>query len=324
MKIVILGTGAYGMALSNIFSDSKCNVVMWTKFKEEKEMLDINRGNEKLIPNFELNENIEITDDLDYALKNNDLVVIAIPAAFFRLVCEEVKNKIDKDTNILIATKGIEQNTDKFMSQIVSEILNTNKIAVLSGPSFAVDIVKRNPIGVTIATENDDLFKLCNDAINTHYIYIERSRDVEGVELCGSIKNVYAIIFGILDGLKLTDSTRAMLFKNIINEIQNLLEKLDCKKNTALTYAGIGDLILTCTSDKSRNYKLGNMIGNKEEKVKIDEYIKNTTIEGLYTLTSLHNIINNEKIECNSIKVLYNIMYRNGNITEIINYVVKK
>lgn len=311
MNITVLGTGAYGLALAIALSKNSNNkITMWTKIEEEKEIINKFHEYNKVLPNIHIPEEIEIKTDLENAIMNCDLIISAIPVAYTRNVLIELKSYYN-DQPICIASKGIEQNTNMLISDIVSNELNTNKIAVLSGASFAIDTVKEYPIGLTLATKDNKIKNLINNAFSNTNINIENSIDLIGTELCGSIKNIIAIGCGILNGLNANESTKAMFITKALKEIEIIIKELNGNEKTLLSYAGIGDLILTCSSDKSRNYKYGEVIATKSFQ-EIKEYESNTTIEGRYTVKTIHDIIKNNNISnVYIIETIYEITHNN-------------
>lgn len=323
MKIGILGTGAYGMALSNILIDNNCKVTMWTKFEEEKKQLEDTRKNERLIPNFSISSEIKLTTNIKECVEDKELLIIAIPAAFVDSVCKEMKPYI-KDDNILIATKGIEQKTGMFIHQIVKNNLNTKNIAVLSGPSFAIDIVSKMPIGLSLATKSKKTKDIVLKAMENNYIKLRTTNDIIGVEICGAIKNVIALSSGIIDGLGANESTKAMLLTEAIHDMKEIIDAFNGDKKTVLSFAGIGDLLLTCTSTKSRNFTYGKLIGMKKEKQEIDTYRKETTIEGLYTLESIYLLLKKKKVNIPIIDLIYEIVIKGNNPDKLLTFLVEK
>lgn len=323
MKIGILGTGAYGMALSNILIDNNCKVTMWTKFEEEKKQLEETRKNEKLIPNFSISSEIKLTTNIKECVEDKELLIIAIPAAFVDSVCKEMKPYI-KDDNILIATKGIEQKTGMFIHQIVKNNLNTKNIAVLSGPSFAINIVSKMPIGLSLATKSKKTKDIVLKAMENNYIKLRTTNDIIGVEICGAIKNVIALSSGIIDGLGANESTKAMLLTEAIHDMKEIIDAFNGDKKTVLSFAGIGDLLLTCTSTKSRNFTYGKLIGMKKEKQEIDTYRKETTIEGLYTLESIYLLLKKKKVNIPIIDLIYEIVIKENNPDKLLTFLVEK
>lgn len=322
MKITVLGAGAYGCALAQILSENKNEVTIWTPFEEEVKTLTEERQTPKL-PNVTIYNDIQITTDLEKALENSKLIVEAIPTAFLSSSIKEVK-KYYKNTPICIATKGIEQKTNLFVYDVVKNILKTDKIAVISGPSFAVDIAHNYPVGLTLACQDKETIDLTFKALANNHFKLRKSHDIIGTELCGSVKNIIAIASGILKGLNMPESTSAMLITESLHDIRALIKGLGGDGNTVLSYAGFGDLLLTATSPKSRNYSFGLLIGSKVSKEEIDNYIKNTTIEGLYTLKSISELVKNKDVDMPIINLMEKIIYEHKAPEELVNFLVEK
>ncbi len=324
MNIGIFGTGAYGMALSSILIENSCKVTMWTKFEDEKNNLVSTRKNEKLIPNYKIDETIKITTNVEECIKGKDLLIIAIPAAFIDSLCISIKPYIDKNTHILIATKGIEQGSGLFIDEILKKHLNTNNIAIISGPSFAIDIIKKMPIGLTVASKKPETILLAKQALQNNYIKLRETNDVIGVEICGSIKNVIALSSGMLEGLRANESTKAMFLTEAMNDMEEILDSFGANKKTVLSYAGIGDLLLTCTSTKSRNYSFGKLIGEKPSRDVIDKFLNNTTVEGYYTLESIYQLLKSKKITVPIIDLIYEIAVKGKNPDLLLKFLILK
>lgn len=323
MKIGLFGTGAYGLALSSILNDNNCEITMWTKFEEEKNSLLENRGNDKLLPGYRLDEKIKITNSIEECIKDKDLLIIAIPAAFVRDLCERMKPYIENN-HILIATKGIEQGTGLFMNQIIESKLNTKNIAVISGGTFAIDLIKKLPVGLSLASDSAETSTIIKKVLQNDYVKLREVDDIIGVEVCGSIKNVIALSAGMLEGLKANESTKAMFITEAMHDMEAILDAFNCNKKTVLSYAGIGDLILTCTSTKSRNFSFGKLIGEKTNREEIENYIKNTTIEGYYTLESIYKLLKDKEVSIPIIDLIYEIVVEGKNPELLLNFLVVK
>lgn len=322
MKITVLGAGAYGCALAQILNENKNQVYVWTPFEKEVEEIKKTQMTKKL-PNIKINKNIEITTDLEKAMKKTELIVVAIPTAFLSNSIKKVK-KYYQNEPICIATKGIEQNTHLFVYDVVKNILNTDKIAVISGPSFAIDIANNYPVGLTIACQDKQTIEITTKALTNNHFKLRKSYDIIGTELCGSVKNIIAIASGILAGLNMPESTSAMLITESLHDIKALIKGLGGDGSTVLSYAGFGDLLLTATSPKSRNYSFGYLIGKGATQEEIENYIQNTTIEGLYTLKSINELVNNKDVDMPIINLMEKIIYQNTNPKELINFLIQK
>ncbi len=323
MKIGLFGTGAYGLALSSILVNNKHEVTMWTKFDEEAKNLIENRENKILLPGYKLDKSVKITTSVEKCLKDKDLLIIAIPAAFVDSLCSEMKPYV-KNQHILIATKGIEQGTGLFMNEIVEKYLDTTNISVLSGPTFAADLVKKMPAGLSIASQSPETMLIVREALQNSYIKLRETTDITGVEICGSIKNVIALSAGMLEGLKASESTKAMLIAEAMHDMEQILYAFECNKRTVLSYAGIGDLLLTCTSTKSRNYSFGKLIGEKPTKEEVEEYLNNTTVEGYYTLESIYKLLKDKEVSIPIIDLIYEIIVRGKEPELLLRFLVYK
>lgn len=322
MKIGIIGTGAYALALASVINNNGHSITMWTKIQEEFNTLIKDRFNNKL-KNYKLPKEIQITMSLENVCKDKDLIIFAIPAEFIDDVSLEISPYINKQ-HICIATKGIENDTCRFVDDVILNYIKTKKCAVISGPSFAVDIIDKVPIGLALATKNKKTEKIVKNALANNYLKLRTTNDIKGIEICGSIKNVIAIAAGMLDGMNMPESTKAMFITESLHDIKELIKKLGGNKKTILSFAGFGDLLLTCTSTKSRNFSYGRMIGQGISKEKIDEYTKNTTVEGLYTLKSIYKLINNKKVNMPIIDLIYDIVFNEKPPMELTKFLIDK
>ena len=319
MKIAIIGTGAYGLALGSMFSLKNNDIIMWSKFENEVNDLKTN----KKFKGIDLPKNIKYTTDMELCIKKSDLIVIAIPVAFIKNTIEELK-KYYHNTPILIASKGIEQNTNLFAIDIIKNNMNVKEIGVIAGGTFATDMLKREPMGLTLATSSNNLKNIVLNTLENKYLKIQVTKDIIGVEICSSVKNIMAIASGIIDGLNYGESTKYLFITEAIYEIRNLINLFGGNKKTILTYAGIDDICMTCSTANSRNYTLGVLIGNNNSEEDINNYKKETTIEGLYTTKSFYDLITVKNINCSLINIIYKILYENEKPTKIIEYLLNE
>lgn len=324
MNIAILGTGAYGIALSLMFYKNNNNIKMWTKFEEEKNNILKDHENKAVLPNVKIPKDILITTDMEEAVKDAELVVIAVPAGFVNDVSYEIRKYYNEDQYFLLASKGIERNSCLFVTDIFKRHIVTRKYAVISGPSFAVDMVTNCPIGLSLASSNKKTREIIRKAIESDSIKIRETRDVIGVEICGSIKNVIAIAAGMLDGMGYPESTQAMFIVESLLDMKELISKLGGDRRTILTYAGFGDLLLTATSKKSRNFTYGRLLGSKTSQKEIDEYTNKTTIEGLYTIKSIYNLLKNKKVKIPIINLIHDIIEGKKDVMSLPQFLINK
>ena len=233
MKIAILGTGAYGMALASIFDYNKCNVIMWTNSNEEKEVLLKNKRSDKI--DYVIPDDITISTDIKSVVEDAGVIVIAVPAKFVGNVCSQFKDYYKNNQVICIASKGIEQDTCLFLYDVVRNNIKTNNIAVISGGTFAVDIVKKVPIGLSLATRSNSAKDIIIRAMQNNYVKLRHTKDIIGTEICGSIKNVIALSAGMLEGMKANESTKAMLITEAMHDMEEILDAFNCKTRTVLS-----------------------------------------------------------------------------------------
>lgn len=319
MNVTILGAGAYGLALSLMASKNSCRIKVWTSSEEKKNLLKERRENEKDLKGIKLPEEIEFTTDLQYAVLDSELIIIAVASAYVEGISEKLKNILKNNQHVCIASKGIEK-TGLLLPEIFNKYNKTDNVAVLSGPSFAIDMANMVPVGLTLATKSLETEKIVKKALQSNLLNFKVTDDLIGTCICGSIKNVIAIATGMLEGMGYPESTKAMFLTEAFNDIKNLIKALGGSEDTICSYAGFGDLLLTATSSKSRNFQFGKLIGSKVSKDEIESFINNTTIEGLNTLDSLRKLLKNKNIELPIIELINNIIYSDIKVEKLIEY----
>lgn len=322
MKVGILGCGAFGFALCDILVENKNKVTMWTYSDDEKDMLVALRSTPKL-PGYNIDNSVFITDMMDRAVNSMDLVVVAVPAFAFENTIKNMKKYINKTTPVLIATKGIQQDTCLFLHEIFAKHLN-NDFAVISGPTFAKDIVSGSQVGFSLATRKNRAEEIVKKCFANERTKFRRSKDIVGVEICASVKNVIAIASGMLEGMGASDSTRALFLTESLNDVKELIHALGGKKKTILSFAGFGDILMTCTSKTSRNFSFGYLIGNGASQKEIDSYISKNTVEGLYTLKSIHKLVRRNKVKMPIINLIYDIIEGKKKKEEMLKFLIEK
>lgn len=307
MRIGIMGAGAYALALSSILYDNKNNITLWTEFLDEKDLLVKTRENHTKLPGFKLGEGVSVTTSIKEALKDKDLIILAVPVQFLASVCEKMKPFIEKHS-ILIASKGIDTSNLLFTEEIISSNLGTKDIAVLSGPTFAKDILDKGKMGLSVAYKTDKVKECVTSSFINSYISLDFTKDIIGVELCGALKNIYAIMMGVLEGLNCNESTKAMFMTKVVKEMSSILEDFGGGKETILSYAGVGDTLLTCTSKSSRNYSFGVLLGSGVSRSEVKNYLDKNTVEGFYTLKAIIKMLTEKSLHYPLIETLEKVV----------------
>lgn len=322
MKIGILGAGAYGMAMTSVFDNNGHKIKIWSNSEEEVNLLLTNHKSNKI--DYIIPDDFVITTDMKLVVMDADIIVIAVPSEFVRNVCMELNKYFKEEQIICISSKGIENNSCLFMDDVVRQCIKTDNIAVISGGTFAEDMVKEVPVGLTLATKSKLAGDIILKAMENDYVKIQITDDIIGTEICGSIKNVFAIAAGMLEGMKYPESTKSLFITEVIKDIKFLIKSLGGKEETILSFAGIGDILLTCSSSKSRNYTLGKMIGEERERQEIKKYIDSSTIEGLYTLNSIKKLLKDKEIEMPIIDLISDIIMGKKDLEEFKKILIKK
>lgn len=322
-SISIIGTGAYGLSIAMSLLKKCDKVKMWVESEQRAKFLNENKNNSGILPDIVIPDNIEFSNDYEYVLEDTKIVFIAVTAKFVGPVAKELKNYNIKNKYFCILSKGIEQNTCEFVTDVFKRHINTKYLSVISGPSFAIDLARNEPVGLTIASKNKETIKVIKSVMENDMLKLRPSNDIIGVELSGSIKNVIAIAAGILDGMGYQESTRSFLITESLHDIKNLIYGLGGKKKTILSFAGVGDLLLTATSTKSRNYSYGKLIGQGKLK-EAEEFLNEKTVEGFYTLKSIHTLIRRKKIKMPIINLIYGIILNNKEPHTLVDFLIKK
>lgn len=324
MKIGIIGTGAYSVAIAAMLNKNNNDIIMWTESKDRYDKYLKDGCIKDVIPNYSLPQNIKLTLDYKDASYDMDIVFIISSTAFVLDICKEINKYITKETFICIASKGIEAKSCDFLSDIAFKNLKTRRIAVISGPTFAIDMINNNPVGLSIASKSKITRKVLGDVLTNDILKLRESNDLIGIQVCGSIKNVIALAAGIINGLGYPESTQCFLITESLHDIKELIKDLGGNPKTILSFAGVGDLLLTCTSTKSRNFSYGVLLGKKSSKEELDKYLESTTVEGYNTLKSIYKLIKKKSIKIPIIDLIYKIVVNGDNPELLIKFLVNK
>ena len=289
-SVTVLGAGSWGTALAMLLARNGFEIRLWDRDQEHIQALLTQHSNEHYLPGIALPDGLTPVSDLNTALEQCDYVLVAVPSAGFRGMLQKIKACIGPDFRLIWATKGLEPGSGTFLHQIVDDELPGHPAsAVLSGPSFAGEVARGLPTAVTVASRDPQFAEAAARLFHAPNFRAYTSNDVVGVELGGSIKNVLAIAAGISDGLGYGANARAALITRGLSEIMRLGEKLGGKRETFMGLSGVGDLILTCTDNQSRNRRLGLALGKGIPRDRAVEEI-GQAVEGLHTARELSEL----------------------------------
>jgi len=280
-NISIIGAGSWGTALAVLLHNNGHNVTMWSAVPAEVEMLRNDRQLASL-PGVVLDDSVEITDNLEAAMKDRDILVLAVASSYIRVTAKRMKEFLKDGQIIVNVAKGVEEDTLFTMSEVISSELPTADVAVLSGPSHAEEVGKGMPTTIVVGAKARETAEYIQQSFTSPVFRVYTSPDIKGIELGAALKNVIALAAGIADGLGYGDNTKAALITRGIAEITRLGTKMGCKAETFSGLSGIGDLIVTCASMHSRNRRAGILLGKG---MQLDEVIKEVkmVVEGVYS-----------------------------------------
>jgi glycerol-3-phosphate dehydrogenase (NAD(P)+) len=305
--IAVVGAGSWGTTLAYLFSHKGLEISLWVFERGLAGEMERTRENKIYLPGVSLPENIRISHQLDEVLKKARYVLNAVPSQFTRSVFKDALPFISKEAIIISASKGIERGTLKTISLVLKE-LSGCPVAVLSGPSFAKEVVKNLPTAVTLATEDRNTGLMLQEMFTINNFRVYTHDDILGVEIGGALKNVMAIASGISDCLGLGLNARASLITRGLAEMTRLGVTMGAKERTFSGLSGMGDLVLTCTGALSRNYTLGVKLG---QGMVLKDILEHTTsvIEGVATAESAYELSEKYGIEMPIVGQVYKIIY---------------
>jgi len=309
VKTAVIGDGGWGTTLAILLAGKGGEIALWSVFPKYAEHLQKTRENTKFLPGISLPENIQISSDIQTCVEGAGVLVLAPPSHFMREVSARLKG-IDLSQKILVSvSKGIENDSLMRMSEVVYDVLGKDvQLGVLSGPTIAPEVAKKLPAMAVIASPDENISHTLQTLFTTETFGIYLTDDVIGVEVGGSLKNVIAIAAGIADGLGLGTNTKAALFTRGLVEITRLGMKMGARLETFSGLSGMGDLVTTCLSPKSRNRSFGEAIGRGK---KLEEILKETemVVEGVKTTGSTLALGKKHKVELPITEEIQAVLY---------------
>lgn len=307
-RVAVFGAGSWGTALAIQLARNDIQVNLWGHEASHIEKLVRQRENKAYLPGIKLDSSILPVCSVVACLQDAQVVLIAIPSKAFRGFLQLLKPVLATDINIFWASKGIEIETGKLMHQLVIEELPGHHYGVISGPTFASEVANGLPAAITCAGDDDTATAFFAELLHGNRFRCYTSSDVVGVELGGALKNILAIAVGIADGLEFGANTRAALITRGLSEIMRLGKILGAREETLMGLAGLGDLILTCTDDQSRNRRFGLAIGGGMS-IEEAETAVGQTVEGLRAARAVYRMSRNLDLELPIMEQVYRVLY---------------
>ncbi len=313
MEICVLGGGSFGTALSHLLGINGHCVNQWMRDPKIADSIINNRENPKYFPNIKLNENIHPILSIKEAVENCPLIFVSIPSKAFRTVLSEVGDFVEGSQLIVTTTKGIEKSTFKTMAEIICEETCLLKIGALSGPNLAGEIMENQLTGTVIASKFDEVIYTVQNVLASSNIRVYGNRDLFGVELGGTLKNIYAVASGLISALGMGENTRSLVITRGLAEMSRFAHSRGADAMTFIGLAGMGDLIATCSSNKSRNFQIGYQLGKGLSlKDAIDQI--GQVAEGVGTIEVVHKKAVEENIRMPILAGLYAILFENKSV----------
>lgn len=310
-SISVLGAGSWGTALAILAARNGCQTLLWGHNPEHIAQLQQDRQNRRYLPELDFPSNLQLTDNLQEAVSFSDLILISVPSHAFQSTLLQLKPLASKNIQIAWATKGFNPMDGSLLHQLVATIFSeSTPTAVISGPTFAKEVAANFPTAITVASKNLDFaHQLANNLHNNHF-RTYTSNDIIGVQVGGAVKNILAIAAGIADGLGFGANTRAALITRGLNEVIRLGTCLGGKQETFMGLAGLGDLILTCTDNQSRNRRFGLALGSGKNRQQATKEI-GQEIEGVLAAKETYLLAQKHQIEMPITEQTYKVLYEN-------------
>lgn len=309
--VVVIGAGSWGTALASVCANNQHQVTLWVRDPQVADEINTRHTNEKYLPSIELPSTIYAETDIQKAVKGKKSVLLVVPSHAMRDAVRQIAPYLEDDTLLIHATKGFELDTLKRMSEVITEEVSAEVaegLVVLTGPSHAEEVVRKSPTTIVVASHSDENAVLAQDLLMSPTFRVYANPDIIGAEIAGALKNIIALGAGMSDGLGFGDNAKAALLTRGLAEIGRLGVKLGANPLTFAGLAGVGDLVVTCTSKHSRNWRAGYLLGQGQD---LETVLKQMgmVVEGVRTTKAAHALALKEQVEMPITHVLYNVLF---------------
>lgn len=320
-KISVLGSGSWGMALALLLYNNGHEVLLWSARPEDARKLREKRENPDRLPGVRLPDEIEILTDLERALKDVDVTVLAVASPYIRSTAHKMAPFVCGNQKIVNVAKGIEEKTLKTLSEVIEEEIPQGNVAVLSGPSHAEEVGRGLPTTCVVSAHTQETAEYLQSIFMSPVFRVYTTPDILGVELGGALKNVIALAAGTADGLGYGDNTKAALITRGITEIGRLGKKMGAQMETFYGLSGIGDLIVTCASKHSRNRKAGYLIGQGHTMEEAMDEVQ-MVVEGVYSARAARELAEKYEVEMPIITEVNRVLFEGKSAAEAVMYLM--
>lgn len=316
LKVAVLGGGSFGTVIANIMAEKGIQVMQWMRDPERVTEINLQHTNKRYLPDYPLAPSLQATLDMQTAVSDAELVFVSIPSQGFREVVQQAKVWTHSGQKFISTTKGIEGDTFSLMSQILRDELPDATVGVLSGPNLAKEIARHQLTATVIASDHEALRSAVQLALHQSYFRIYASSDMYGVELGGTLKNIYAIAAGLSAALGMGENTKSMLMTRSLAEMSRFAVSLGANPLTFLGLAGVGDLIVTCMSPLSRNYRVGHALGSGQS---LDQAVDalGEVAEGVNTIRIIKQKADELNIYMPLVSGLYEVVFNGAPVRDV-------
>jgi len=314
--VSVIGAGSWGTTLAQILGENGNRVLLWARSVQRCDAINDTRANERYLPGVKLSKRIVATTDLQQVCESSHLIVLVVPSHGLRKVAFQMGDFLGGDQLIVHATKGIEIETGKRMSEVIREETCVRKIGVLAGPNLAGELVQHKPAGTLVASQFEEVFHEAQEAFHGSYFRVYSGRDVVGAEVGGAFKNIIAVAAGVVDGMQMGDNTKALLLTRGLNEMARLGATMGAELVTFGGLSGIGDLMCTCASVLSRNHQVGERLAGGQRRAQIEREM-HMVAEGVKTAKAIHKFAAYKGLELPIAEGVYQLLYSRRSVKRV-------
>ena len=315
-QVAVIGGGSFGTVLANIVANNGFPVRLWLRDQTLAQEMRDTRVNSRYLPGLALHEDLEIVTDLGACIGDAATIIFSVPSKAFRGLLEQAKGYVNPQQNLITTAKGIEPDNFLLMSQVLELFFPDNPVGVISGPNLAKEVAAKQLTGTVIASDNEGLRQQVQDILQCYFFRVYASNDRYGTELGGALKNIYAIAAGLSASMGMGENTRSMLLTRSLAEMSRLAVHMGANPMTFLGLAGVGDLIVTCMSPLSRNYRVGYALGQGKG---LDEAVAELgeVAEGVNTLALVKKKADQLQVNMPLVDALYALVYQGADISTV-------